>query len=375
MMIGSGAVSSEGTARHVEQQAAPLPQTLDYRWRFNREVLLPMADQFFEARFESEDILRRGVEDKRQIIFVGNHSGGSMSWDNVVFQALFDRVVGCEQPRLRRLIHPRLYHDSIAPFRIREWWKEMGCVEATYDNFDALLSRGERFLYLSPEGVDGLKKPTWRAKRLRPFSSSFVSMAKRHDALVVPVVIHNSQYLNPLSWTWKWLDALADKLFGWPFLPLGPALPLIFFAKFFIQAWPTRLTYEFLEPISFTGTDSLTTRRQFGSGSKTRWGGGKTPCAEPLTGERCSIPESPSGIPTDSSSRHMRDGLYAQPSSGVTRFQYSATCLRSGQRIEQPRKDETSDVWTGSGVRALLRRRSAAPRDEEHARGHGAPRP
>mgnify|MGYP005991912699 FL=1 len=261
MMIGSGAVSSDGTARHVEQQAAPLPQTLDYRWRFNREVLLPMADQFFEARFESEDILRRGVEDKRQIIFVGNHSGGSMSWDNVVFQALFDRVVGCEQPRLRRLIHPRLYHDSIAPFRIREWWKEMGCVEATYDNFDALLSRGERFLYLSPEGVDGLKKPTWRAKRLRPFSSSFVSMAKRHDALVVPVVIHNSQYLNPLSWTWKWLDALADKLFGWPFLPLGPALPLIFFAKFFIQAWPTRLTYEFLEPISFTGTDSLTRNR------------------------------------------------------------------------------------------------------------------
>lgn len=251
--------SEAGTAQ--PHTLDPRPRTSEYRTRFNRDVLLPMADEYFEASIESEDVLRRCLVDGRPVIFVGNHSGGSMSWDNLIFQALFDRVAGDGRPRLRRLVHPQLYADKVAPFCIPKWWVRMGCVEATYANFDALLADGERYIYLSPEGVDGLKKPTWRSDQLRPFSSSFVSVAKRHGALVVPVAVHNSQFLNPVSWTSTRLNALADRLFGWPFLPIGPALPLVLMAMFFIQAWPTRMVYELLDPIDFTSTESLTRNR------------------------------------------------------------------------------------------------------------------
>lgn len=225
----------------------------EYRQRFNEDVLLPLADEYFQSSMEGWDRVESAMATGRPIVFVGNHSGGSLSWDNIIFQALFDRELSDRPGKIVRLVHRRLYDDDIAPYGIPGWWKKMGCVEATYQNLDDLLLSGHRYIYLSPEGVEGLGKATWRYRKLRPFSSSFVSVAKRHGAFVVPVAMHNTQYLNPATWTYRWTNRLADRLLRWPYLPLGPGILLVMFPLFFIQPWPTRIRYEFLEPLHFSG--------------------------------------------------------------------------------------------------------------------------
>lgn len=65
-------------------------QITDHRQIYNQEVILPLADDFFEAQLKG--VLQPLLKQERPIIFVGNHSGGSLSWDNIVFQALLDRI-------------------------------------------------------------------------------------------------------------------------------------------------------------------------------------------------------------------------------------------------------------------------------------------
>lgn len=232
------------------------------RQRFNVEVLLPLADDFFEARVVGD--LGSAVSGNRPVIFVANHSGGSLSWDNIIFQALADRWDAQAAGRrigLTRLIHQRLYQDHVSPFHIRDWWKTMGCTQVSVNEMIALLRAG-RNVFISPEGVAGLSKPGWNASNLLRFSSSFVHAAKVTNAIVVPVAIHGSCHLNPFSIGFTKMNSVADRLLKWPFLPLSLLIPLVLFPRNFILPWPTRMVYELLEPIEFDGPDAIAVNRR-----------------------------------------------------------------------------------------------------------------
>lgn len=231
------------------------------RHRFNTEILLPLADDFFEARIVGD--LDSVVPGNRPVIFVANHSGGSLSWDNIIFQALIDRweaeAVG-RKVGLIRLIHQRLYQDHVSPFHMRDWWKAMGCTEVSVNEMVTLLSAG-RNIFISPEGVAGLSKPGWNASHLLRFSSSFVHAAKLTNAVIVPIAIHGSCHLNPFSIGFTAVNNWADRVLKWPFLPLSPLMPLVLFPRNFILPWPTRMVYELLDPIEFGGPDTIAVNR------------------------------------------------------------------------------------------------------------------
>src|SRR6218665_655542 len=92
-------------------------QLVSDRDRYNEEILFRLADEYFEARIVGDIDRIRSLQ--RPVIFVGNHSGGSLSWDNIIFQALVDRLdqgVVDNKISLVRVVHSRLYDDVISPF-------------------------------------------------------------------------------------------------------------------------------------------------------------------------------------------------------------------------------------------------------------------
>jgi len=231
------------------------------RDRYNEEILFPLAEEFFEARIVGDIDRIRSLQ--RPVIFVGNHSGGSLSWDNIIFQALLDRLdqgVVDNKISLVRVVHSRLYDDVISPFCIQGWWRSMGCEPVSLEAIVGLLEEG-RNVFMSPEGAAGLSKPGWRPEQLLRFSSSFVYAAKRADAVVVPVAIHGSSYLNPFSIGFTWADKLADRVLKWPLFPFSPLLPLVSLPRNFIYPWPARMVYELLDPVELAGPNEVETNR------------------------------------------------------------------------------------------------------------------
>ncbi|MDO3645920.1 hypothetical protein [Nocardia mangyaensis] len=243
--------------------APPPTRATDYTRACTEQVLLPLADNYFRAELHG-DLSVLAEVGRRPVIFIGNHAGASLSWDNIVFDALLWRAAAAAgyPTKLQRLVHTTLYQDKVTPFLLPRWWEAMQCHEATMPDFDRLCA-DKAAIFISPEGVSGLAKGHHRADELLPFSSSFVHMAKRHGALVVPVTVSNSAYLNPFTRTVGWINRLARRLFGLPFLPLGPTLPMILLPRNFIGAMPAQLRYRVHAPIDFSdrGADDIAINR------------------------------------------------------------------------------------------------------------------
>ncbi|UGT56972.1 hypothetical protein [Nocardia asteroides] len=225
--------------------------TTEYFESCTEQVLLPVADNYFQAELAGDlDVLAE--VGNRPVIFLGNHAGACLSWDNIVFDALLWRAarLAGHPVKLERLVHTTLFRDQVSPFLVPRWWAAMRCHEATLAEFDRLCAQRSA-IYISPEGIAGLTKGHHRANELVRFSSSFIHMAKKHRALVVPVTVANSAYLNPFTRTSALIDRLTHRLIGLPFLPLGPLLPMILVPRNFIAAMPARLRYRVHAPLDF----------------------------------------------------------------------------------------------------------------------------
>lgn len=85
--------------------------------------------------------------------------------------------------------------------------------------------------------------------------------AKATNAIVVPVAIHGSCYLNPFSIGFTMMNRCADRVLKWPFFPFSPLIPLVLAPRNFILPWPTRMVYELLDPIEFDGPNELELNR------------------------------------------------------------------------------------------------------------------
>lgn len=212
-----------------------------------QNMLENIADNYFEAELKGDfDFLK--FYKKRPIIIVGNHAGGGLSWDNIIFDALFYRktqeLLG-KNIKIKRLIHPTLYNDSVRPYLLNNWWKKMECYECNIENMYKLCEENE-IIYISPEGVEGLKKGYHNRGKLVNFSSSFIHIAKKFDGLIVPNCVVNSEYILPYSYSIEILNKLINKFTGLPFITISPLLPLILFPKYFIVSMPVRLKYNLM---------------------------------------------------------------------------------------------------------------------------------
>ncbi len=164
-----------------------------------------------------------------------------------------------------RLLHARGYDLSRAcrpltapalsasifmnPYFIDNFWLRAGGVMATMENFDQLMSSRSTHALVYPEGVAGIGKGFEHRYQLQKFSNSFLRMALKHKARLVPVLTVNAEYLDPYGFKSEFLDAIAHR-FGMPFLPMGPLTAIAAAAPWaFYFGLPVRLTYVVGDPI------------------------------------------------------------------------------------------------------------------------------
>ena len=138
------------------------------------------------------------------------------------------------------------------PYGIADFWRRGGGVDMTFDNFDRLLSRGDRVLYF-PEGVPGIGKGFNRRYQLQRFSSSFVLLAARHRAPVLPLYVINAEWLHPFGYCVPPLDWVMQRLFLVPFLPIPIGLLAVLMPWMWFLAFPCKLVFVVGEPIDVEG--------------------------------------------------------------------------------------------------------------------------
>jgi 1-acyl-sn-glycerol-3-phosphate acyltransferase len=240
------------TGPRPRSAAATAADPLDADWvrSLERAVLAPLTDRYFRARLVgAERIPARGPA-----VLAANHSGNAFPYDGIVLDALLWRRDGM---RDGALVRPVYEHElSLAwwmrPFGIADFWRRGGGVDMTFDNFDRLLARGDRVLYF-PEGVPGIGKGFDKRYRLQPFHTSFVLLAARHRAPVLPVYVVNGEWLHPFGYTFRPLDRVMQRVFRVPFLPLPLGLLAIVLPWVWYLVFPARLVFVVGEPLDVAG--------------------------------------------------------------------------------------------------------------------------
>lgn len=232
----------------------------DYTQRCFEENLSFLHDEYFRVSLKgSENIPFE--ENGRPVLFVANHSGMTISWDNIMFDTAFYEALKHEytndmtkvkRDKLVRLADPKLMSSSRTRlFDLKDWWARTRCVPISMHNLDEALKQ-HRFTFMSPEGVAGISKGFNKRYQLQKFSSSFVYMAIKHNALVVPVTIVNAEYLRPFNYKSTRVNKLMEKV-GYPFFPLGLATSQLMFPATVMTTYPAQLRYEIHPAVSFDG--------------------------------------------------------------------------------------------------------------------------
>jgi len=214
------------------------------------EVLGPMLDHYFRpAIFGLNNLPADGP-----VVLAANHSGNAFPYDAIIFDAAHWRGEGYRTDKKLRAVYEKelSYTWWMRPFGLDDFWRRGGGVDMLFDNFDRLLARGDRILYF-PEGVPGIGKGFNRRYQLQRFSTSFVLLAARHRAPVIPLYMINAEWINPFGYVFPPLDRLMQRFFGVPFLPLPAGIVAIIFPWIWYLAFPARTIFVIGEPIDVAG--------------------------------------------------------------------------------------------------------------------------
>ena len=201
----------------------------------------PLARRWF--RFEV-----RGLESMPSdggALIVGNHSGGMLTPDVLIFAAAFYRRFGYERPLYT------LGHDGMFVGPMSGWLARLGLIRATSENTARALRSGGVVLVF-PGGIYDAYRPTL-AENVIDFNgrTGYVRAALDAQVPIVPVVSIGGQesqlFLTRGTWLAKrlglsrWRSDILPVTMGFPFglsMIMPPNLPL-----------PTKIVSEVLEPI------------------------------------------------------------------------------------------------------------------------------
>jgi len=210
----------------------------------SQDVISFMKRYYFRARFVGFDQFPERNNPDRPLIYISNHSGMAFPWDGIMMTQGINELEHKNNPGIRPLASPMLSESKIMnPFLFDNLWKIVGSVDASFLNFETMLHQKEKNLLIYPEGVPGIGKGFNKRYQLQRFSSSFLTLSIKYKTDVIPVYTVNGEYINPLAYSWSWLNRQVNKI-GIPYLPLGLATPFLFLQPwFFYCAFPAKLTY------------------------------------------------------------------------------------------------------------------------------------
>lgn len=231
-------------AQTEPEHLAPAPGSdpFDSEWGHSlvRTVMRPINELWFRSTL----IGAERIPSEGPLILASNHSGNAFPYDGMALDALLWERDGMRaNAKFRTVYEPELsFVWWMRPFGIDDFWRRAGCVDMTFDNFDRLLTRGDRVLYF-PEGVPGIGKGFNNRYRLRQFRTSFLLLSARHHAPVLPLYTINAEWLHPFGYVFPPLDRLMQRLFHVPFLPLPLGIAAIVFPWIWYLAFPARLVF------------------------------------------------------------------------------------------------------------------------------------
>jgi 1-acyl-sn-glycerol-3-phosphate acyltransferase len=196
-------------------------------------------------RGEVRDIGR--IPEKGPVLLVGNHSGGNLTPDTIVFTLAFYTYFGVER-RFHQLAHNLVLASPVGPLLRR-----YGTVAASHENARKALDAGAAVL-VYPGGDWEVHRPSWQSDRV-DFAGrkGFIRLALEADVPIVPVVsIGGQETAIFLSHGQRLAQLLRlDKLFRLKVLPVSLTLPWIVNVGDFLGhlPLPAKLTTKVLQPI------------------------------------------------------------------------------------------------------------------------------
>jgi 1-acyl-sn-glycerol-3-phosphate acyltransferase len=155
------------------------------------------------------------------VLLVGNHSGGNMTPDTLVFTLAFATYFGVE----RRFF--QLAHNLVLAMPWLATLRRYGTVAASPQNADLALDTGAALL-VYPGGDYEVHRPSWESARI-DFGGrkGFIRLALQKDVPIVPVVSIGGQETALFLSRGERLARLLrlDRLFRLKVLPISLALP------------------------------------------------------------------------------------------------------------------------------------------------------
>ena len=216
---------------------------------------LPLAWLLATLWFRGEVRHMGNVPEHGPVLLVGNHSGGNLTPDTLIFTLAFSTYFGVERPFYQ------LAHNLVLASPYGQYLRRYGTVTASHENARRALESGAALL-VYPGGDWEVHRPSWEGNKV-DFAGrrGFVRLAMDADVPIVPVVSVGGQQTALFLSRGAWLSRLlrADRLLRLKVLPVSLAPPWGLNVGDFLGhiPLPAKITTEVLTPIDV--------REQFGS--------------------------------------------------------------------------------------------------------------
>jgi len=232
----------------AQRQSSPaVPEALRERSPDYIRRTLPLTWPLIAAWFRPEIRGLDRIPASGPVLLVGNHSGGNVVPDTLVFASGFYRRFGAERPFFQ------LAHHLVMKVPWLAFLHKYGTIEATRENAEAALNQGAAVL-VYPGGDWETHRPSWQGHEVEfAGREGFIRLALATDVPIVPVVsIGGQETALFLTRGERAAHALQlDKRFRLKVLPVSIALPWGLDIGDFLGhiPLPAKIAIQVLEPI------------------------------------------------------------------------------------------------------------------------------
>jgi 1-acyl-sn-glycerol-3-phosphate acyltransferase len=208
---------------------------------------LPLVWLLSSLWFRGEVRNLGNVPEDRPVLLVGNHSGGNMTPDTILFTLAFSTYFGVERPFYQ------LAHNLVLAHPFGQILKKYGTVTASHEHARAALENGAALLVYPGGDWEVHRSLAERNKVDLAGRKGFIRLALEAGVPIVPVVSIGGQETSLFLSRGDWLARLLglDRLLRLKVLPLSVALPWGINVGDFLGhiPLPAKITTEVLPPI------------------------------------------------------------------------------------------------------------------------------